>query len=83
MTINLLFTGFAETLIRKFKKRSLGSYYNDTSEFYKLLIEFKIHKIIPAETREHRKRAMNNVVKLYGDYFDSYEETYNEENLNE
>ena len=79
MTINLLFTGFAET----FKKRSLGSEYNDTSEFYKLLSEFKIHKVIPTDTREHRKRAMNNVVKLYGDCFDSYEETFDEENLNE
>ena len=67
----------------KFKKRSLGSECNDTSEFYKILSEFKIHKIIPTKTRERRKRVMNNVVKLYGCYFDSYEETYDKENLNE
>ena len=26
---------------------------------------------------------MNNVVKLYGNYFDFYEDTYDEKNLNE
>ena len=32
---------------------------------------------------EREKRVMNNVVKLYGIYFDSYEDTYDEKNVNE
>ena len=40
-------------------------------------------KVITAETRERKSRVMNNVVKLYGDCFDSYEENYDEEGSNE
>ena len=39
--------------------------------------------LITAETRECTKRVTNNVVKLYGDYFDSYEQTYDKEGSNE
>ena len=42
-----------------------------------------MHKASTAETRERRKRVMNNAVKLYSDYLDSYEETYDEEGSNE
>ena len=69
--------------VEKFLKRSLGSRYNEISEFFKFLSEFKMRKVITAETRECTKRITNNVVKLYGDYFDSYEQTYDKESSNE
>ena len=56
--------------VEKFLKRSLGSRYNEISEFFKFLSECT-------------KRVTNNVVKLYGDYFDSYEQTYDKEGSNE
>ena len=43
ITIKLLFTG------------SLGSKYNEISEFYKLLCEFKMHSVITIETEERKK----------------------------
>ena len=42
-----------------------------------------MRKASTTETRERRKRVMNNAVKLYSDYLDSYEETYDEEGSNE
>ena len=67
----------------KFWKRSLGFKYNGISEFYKFLGEFEKDKVITTTTREREKGVMNNVVKLYGNYFDFYEDTYDEKNLNE
>ena len=39
----------------KFLKMSLGSIYNDISEFSKLSCEFKIHSVITTETKELKK----------------------------
>ena len=68
---------------RKFLKRSLGFKYNGISEFYKFLGEFETGKVITIATMERENGVMNNVVKLYGIYFDSYEDTYDEKNVNE
>ena len=42
-----------------------------------------MQKASTTETRGRRKRVMNNAVKLYSDYLDFYEETYDEEGSNE
>ena len=57
--------------------------YNEVSDFYKLLGEFKMHNVISTEEKQRKKWVINNVVKLYRNFFDSYEETYDEEDLNE
>ena len=63
-----------------FKDRSLESKYNDISNFYKTLNEFKNHKRNTNETQQHKNKVINNVLKLYNNYFDSYEKTFNETN---
>ena len=63
-----------------FKDRSLESKYNDISNFYKTLNEFKNHKRNTDETQQHKNKVINNVLKLYNNYFDSYEKTFNETN---
>ena len=60
-----------------FKDRSLESKYNDISNFYKTLNEFKNHKRNTDETQQHKNKVINNVLKLYNNYFDSYEKTFN------
>ena len=62
---------------QNFKDRSLESKYNDISNFYKTLNEFKNHKINTDETQKPKNKVINNVVKLYNNYFDSYKKTFN------
>ena len=51
---------------------SLESKYNDTSNFYSALNEFKNHKTNTAETQQRKNRVINNAVALYNNYFHSY-----------
>ena len=53
------------------------------SEFHSLLGKFKKHKIITTETKERKTRVVNNVVKLYVNYFNFLEKAYDESTLNE
>ena len=68
---------------QNFKNRSLDSKYDDISQFYKALSEFKKHKAATDETEKHKTRVVNNAVALYNNYFDSYKKTYDEIALNE
>ena len=63
---------------QNFKDRSLESKYNDISNFYKTLNEFKNHKTNTDETQQRKNKVINNAVTLYNNYFDSYEKTFNE-----
>ena len=63
---------------QNFKDRSLESKYNDISNFYKTLNEFKNHKTNTDETQQRKNKVINNVLKLYNNYFDSYKKTFNE-----
>ena len=51
--------------------------------FYNLLNEFKKHTVITQETKEFKKKIINNVVNLYSNYFNFCEKTYDESTLNE
>ena len=62
---------------QNFKDRSLESKYNDIRNFYKTLNEFKNHKRNTDETQQHKNKVINIVLKLYSNYFDSYEKTFN------
>ena len=68
---------------KKFKRMSLGSKYGELKEFYKLLSDFKNHKPIITETKNHKNRILNNVNQLKNKYFDTYKKNYNSENLKE
>ena len=61
---------------------SLGSKYGNISKFYRLLKKVKRHKVITIKTKERKARVMNNALKLYN-YFNFYEETYDESDLDE
>ena len=63
---------------QNFKDRSLESKYNDISNFYKTLNEFKNHKTNTDETQQRKNKVINNAVTLYNNYFDSYKKTFNE-----
>ena len=62
---------------QNFKDRSLESKYNDISNFYKTLNEFKNHKTNTDETQQRKNKVINNAVTLYNNYFDSYKKTFN------
>ena len=52
---------------------SLGSKYDETSEFHKLLISFiNAHKAINTETKDRKDRVLSYVKLLYNNYFDTY-----------
>ena len=68
------------TDFQNFKDRSLESKYNDISNFYKTLIEFKNHKTNTDETQQRKNKVINDVLKLYNNYFDSYQKTFNKTN---
>ena len=51
--INLLFTGFTETL-KTFLKNSLGFKYSNIRAFYNLLKKFKGYQVITSETKSVR-----------------------------
>ena len=53
------------------------------SKFYRVLKEFKEHKVITTETKERKTWVMNSFVTLYNNYFESHEKTYDESALNE
>ena len=60
-------------VLENFRKSSLGSKYNNISEFYGLLNELKTNQVLATDkTRERKTRVINTVVKLYGYYFDFY-----------
>ena len=61
---------------------SLGSKYGNISKSYRLLEKVKGHKVITIKTKERKARVMNNALKLYN-YFNFYEETYDESDLDE
>ena len=65
---------------RNFKDRSLESKYSDISNFYEILNEFKNHKTNTDATQQRKNKVINNVVKLYNNYFDSHKKTFNETN---
>ena len=50
--------------LKKFKRMSLGSKYNDMNDFYTLLNE--------TETKNSKNRIMNNVNQLCNKYVDTY-----------
>ena len=68
------------TDFQNFKDRSIESKYNDISNFYKTLIEFKNHKTNTDETQQRKNKVINDVLKLYNNYFDSYQKTFNKTN---
>ena len=61
---------------------SLGSKYGNISKFYRLLEKVKGHKVITIKTKERKARVMNNALKFYN-YFNFYEETCDESDLDE
>ena len=61
---------------RSFKDRSLGSKYNDISNFYSALSEFKNYKTNTDETQQRKNRVINNAVAFYNNYFDSYKKNF-------
>ena len=66
MTLSTLFTNFTETLM------SLGSKYNEISDFYALLNAFiNTHEATTTETKDRKNRIMNNVKQLYSKYFNT------------
>ena len=54
---------------QNFKDRSLESRYNNINNFYKTLNEFKNHKTNTDETQQRKNKVINNVVKLYNNYY--------------
>ena len=59
--------------LEKFKRMtSIDSKHSELKEFYKLLSNFKNHKPIATETKNHKNRILNNVNQLYNKYFDTY-----------
>ena len=65
---------------QNFKDRSLTSKYYDISNFYKTLNKLKNHKTSTDEIQQRKNKVINNVLKLYNNYFDSYEKIFNETN---
>ena len=51
---------------------SLGSKYSELKEFYRLLSNFKNHKPLTTQTKDHKDRIMKNVNQFYNNYFDTY-----------
>ena len=62
---------------------SLDSKQSALTEFYKLLSDFKNHKVITNETKNRENRILNNVNQLYNKYFDTCKTNYKSENLND
>ena len=72
---------FTKTL-KKFKRRSLGSKYNDMTDFYKLLNSFiNTHKVINTETKDRKNKILSYVKPLYKNYFDAYKKNCNNKEL--
>ena len=61
---------------QNFKDRPLESKYNNISNFYRVLNEFKNHKTNTDETQQRTNRVINNAVALYNNYFDSYKKNF-------
>ena len=82
ITLSMLFTGFTET--QKFNGMvSIDSKHSELEEFYELLSDFKNHKPVTIETKHRKNRIMNNVNQLCDNYYDSYKNNYDSEELNE
>ena len=60
---------------------SIDSKPCELKEFYKLLSDFKNHKSITTETKNHKDRILDNVNQLYNKYFDTYKKNHNSEDL--
>ena len=76
MTINLLYTGFRETL-KNLKKMSLDSKHDKINDLHTLLNEFiDTHKTITTGTKNRKQRVIKSVMELYNNYFDSYKKNY-------
>ena len=61
---------------------SIDSKHGELKEFYKLLGNFKNHKLITNETKNRKNRILNNVNQLYNKYFDTLKH-YDSKDLNE
>ena len=61
---------------------SIDSKHSELKEFYELLSDFKNHKRITTETKNHKDRILNNVNQLYNKYPDTYKKNYDQD-LNE
>ena len=61
---------------------SIDSKHSELKEFYELLSDFKNHKPITTETKNHKDRILNNVNQLYNKYPDTYKKNYDQD-LNE
>ena len=61
---------------------SIGSKQGELKELYKVLRDFKNHKLITTETKNRENRILNNVNQLYNKYFDTCKKNYDSENLN-
>ena len=69
---------------KKFKRMSLGSKYDEINCFYTLLNAFiKTHEWSTTETKNHKKRILNNVNQIYNKYFDTYKKSYSSEKVKE
>ena len=51
---------------------SIDSKHSELKEFYELLSDFKNHKRITTETKNHKDRILNNVNQLYNKCPDTY-----------
>ena len=51
---------------------SIDSKHSELKEFYELLSDFKNHKPITTETKNHKDRILNNVNQLYNKCPDTY-----------
>ena len=58
---------------KKFKRKSLGSKYDEMNGFYTLLDSFiNTHEATTDETKDRKDRIMKYVKPLYDEYFNVY-----------
>ena len=68
--------------LKKFKKRSLGSKYDDMTDFYELLNSFiNTHKATTDETNNRKNIILSYVKPLYNNYLDVYKRNYDNKKL--
>ena len=80
MTVSTLFNRFDRDF-KKFKRMLLGSKYGELKGFYKLLSEFKNHKLLTTETKDRKDRIMKNFNQLYNKYFNTYKKNCDSEKV--
>ena len=76
MTLSTLFANFTETL-KKFKRMSLGSKYDEMIYFHTLLNAFiNTNKATTNKINDFKNRSLSYVIPLYDNYFDAYKKNY-------